>query len=191
MRGSWNINRAALEKLGRVVESPRTGDLKSARAEVCREFLANNPPEGNLEAPSRLDALSAVEARFEAKQHLFIAYVSDVVRSGAQGIAESYELSGVQSCLTNGIDAVGSDTAFLLGFISEDKALPVATTSAKEYSLKDTSVDIVRTSYVTVSVEGQAPADVWRRYVWNEDTKDWDITNEQTENPYNLGWKGL
>lgn len=191
IRENWKVNEAALEKLGSLAKYGGEGDLAAVRAEVCTEFFANNPLGDNFPAPTSSDKVEAVEARFEAKQQLLRDYISDKFRDDQwrTDVNAADMLTGVQSCVTNGVDSKGATDAGYIDAVVDDKPLSTVTTSPKEYSFKDPSEGYVRTSYVSVAVEGQTPADVWRRFLWNEKTQDWDITNEQAENPYNLGWK--
>lgn len=195
IRDNWVVNEAAMDELGQLAKFGGDGDLATVRAKACTEFQAKNPLGDEFGTPSRTDKVEAVEARYEAKQALWRAYVSDKFREDQwrEDISAATILDGVSSCLANNVTSKGADftdTAFF-NAIADDKPLPAVTTSPKEYSFKDPSEGYVRTSYVTVAVEGQAPTEVWRRFLWNEATQDWDITHEQIENPYNLGWKGL
>lgn len=188
IRDNWVVNRAALEELGSLVRSANPGDPDAMRAEVCAEFLANNPLDGDFGAPTRSDQVEVVEARFEAKQQLLRAYISDVYRNGTRADSDYDLLAGVASCLINSVAVQGSHTGDSLRVIGVDGVLPSITTSPKEYSIKDRNYGFARTAFVTVTVEGRGSADLWRRFLWKDATQDWDITNEQVENPYNLGW---
>ncbi|MGR4009860.1 hypothetical protein [Leucobacter sp. 1207-22] len=195
IRDNLVVNEVVMDELGQLAKFGGDGDLAAVRAKACKEFQANNPLGGEFGAPSRTDKVEAVEARYEAKQVLWRAYVSDKFRDDQwrEDISAASILDGVNSCLTNNVASKGvdfTDTAFF-NAIADDKPLPATTTSPKEHSFKDPSEGYVCTSYMTATVEGQAPADVWRRFLWNETTQDWDITHEQVENPYNLSWKGL
>lgn len=191
-RENWVVNEAALINLFKVKQGLATGDYETLRAEACNEFFANNPLNGDFGTPDRRDSISDVESRFEARQQLFLDYVSDKYREDRwrTDVDASHLIGGVRLCVNNGVEVTGSTNSVYGDAVIDDKPLPTVTTEQLEYPFADTDLmSFDRASYVTTTVEGQAPKTVWRRHLWSDVAQDWYITNEQTESFRDYGWK--
>lgn len=190
----WNITpefERKLEQLGLLSQGIGEGDIHIVRTEVCNELLANNPLEGDFGPASPSDDAETVERRFEAKQQLLRDYISDRFRDDQwrSDVNAADMLAGARLCLTNGLPSKGSSSDDYGPALDNDTPVPSVTTRLDYAAGHEYDDRGFRWVTVTVAVEGQEIGEpLHRRHQWNHLTNDWDLINEQTENPGMGGW---
>lgn len=189
----WSISaelKANLIQLGILSQGAGQGDFDIVRTETCNQLHESNPFLAEFGPASPSDSAEAVELRYQAKQQIFRDYVSDVFRvGGGESFDSSDALSGMVTCLSGGLRAKGISSNDWMAEILDDEPLPTVTTRIDHAAGHEYDDRGFRWTTVTVAIEGRDIGEpVHRRHQWNHLTKDWDLINEQTNNPGNGGW---